>query len=418
MQDRRSFVLSSAAAAASASRVVGANDRIRLGVIGSGSRGQYVMEGFLTYPDCSVPAVCDVFRPNAEKAAETVATQSGAKPDIYGDYRRVLERKDIDAVLIATPDHWHCPITVAACEAGKDVYVEKPLSNAIEPCVKAVAAARQYKRVVQLGVQQRSFPHYQRVAKLIQDGLLGRVSQAPMLYPGGSGRASDTPTDPPPGLDWEMFQGPAERHPYSATRQRSWRGYYDYGGGLVTDWGVHLVDVVHWYLNDDKPLTVSASAQYVRFQSPDKEKAPDTFALSWTYAGYISSFNNWSPNWGTPDLPIGASGNYFVGEKGVLFINRGGFVARPTRRRVPQGQPQAPLEFEPILYRKPAESHKIEEGTRLHARNFLDCMKSRQKPAAEIEAVGFPSTLPLLLGLLAIRNNRMYSWDGAAARPV
>jgi predicted dehydrogenase len=414
MIDRRNFLANTALLAALPSlKVLGANDRIRLGVIGSGSRGQYVMEGFLSYPDCAVAAVCDVYKPNAAKAAAIVESQLGATPDVYGDYRRVLERKDIDAVLVATPDHWHCPITIAACEAEKDVYVEKPLSNAIEPCVQAMRAAEKNKRVVQVGVQQRSFPHFQRAAKLVQDGLLGRVYHAPMLYPGGYGQSYEQPSDPPEGLDWDMFQGPAARHPYTSSRQRSWRAYYDYGGGLVTDWGVHLVDVVHWYLADDLPRAVSASSQYVRFQSPDKEKVPDTFALSWTYDKFVSSFTNWSPNWSTPELPADASGNYFVGERGTLFINRSGFMARPVRR----GGQQRQEEFEPVVFRKPPEPQRVEEGTRLHVRNFLDCIKSRQKPAADIET-GFRSTLPTLLGLLAIRNGRMYSWDGSAAKPA
>ena len=411
MTDRRSFLAGSALFAAwPQQRILGAGDRVRLGVIGSGGRGQYDMGSFLSYPDCAVPAICDVFQPNAEKAAAAVVSKSAPAPDLYSDYRRVLERKDIDAVLIATPDHWHCPIVAAACEAGKDVYVEKPLSNAIEPCKQALAAASRYKRVVQLGVQQRSFPHYQRAAKLVQDGLLGRVSHAPMLYPGSYGLAAEIPSEPPAGLDWEMFQGPAARHPYSSSRQNSWRGYYDYGGGLVTDWGVHLVDVVHWYLNDDSPKTASASAQYALAQVRDKAKIPDTFALSWTYAGFVSSFVNWSPNWGIPEMPIGVNGNYFVGEKGYLFINRNGFVARPSGGR---GGPA----FDSILYRKPPDPMPIEEGGRLHARNFLDCVKSREKPVADIET-GFRSTLPTLLGLLAIRNGKTFAWDGGAATPV
>lgn len=392
---------------------MGANERVRIGVIGSGGRGTYVMEGFLAEPDVAVAAVCDVFRPNAEKAA-AIVEKTGGKPEIYGDYRRVLDRKDIDAVLVATPDHWHCPIVAAAAEAGKDAYVEKPLSNAIEPALKAIEAVRKNARVVQVGVQQRSYPHYQEAAKLIQGGLLGPVNHAGMLFAANYFNPREEPSAPPEGLDWEMFQGSAERRPYVKSRQRNWRPYYDYGGGLVTDWGVHLVDVVHWYLGDDVPKTAVASAVYTQWE--DRQQVPDTFTVSWTYENFEASFSNWNPNWNPGTLDIASWGNYFSGRKGMLMINRGGFIARPHRRRGARNQPAAGLEFEPVEYKKPPDG-RLEEGMRLHVRNFLDCVKSRQKPAADIET-GFRSTLPTLLALLAIRDRRMYAWDGTAARAM
>ncbi len=392
---------------------MGANERIRVGVVGSGGRGTYVMEGFLAEPGVDVVAICDVFRPNAEDAAGIVE-KAGGKPEIYADYRRVLEREDVDAVLVATPDHWHCPIVAAAAEAGKDAYVEKPLSNAIEPALKAIEAVKRNARVVQVGVQQRSYPHYQEAAKLIQGGLLGPINHAGMLFAANYFNPREEPSAPPEGLDWEMFQGPAERRPYIKSRQRNWRPYYDYGGGLVTDWGVHLVDVVHWYLGDDRPKTATASAVYTHWE--DRQQVPDTFTISWAYANFEASFSNWNPNWNPGTVEIGSWGNYFAGRKGMLMVNRSGFIARPHRRRGPRGQPAAGLEFEPIEYKK-APDERLEEGMRLHVRNFLDCVKSRQKPAADIET-GFRSTLPTLLALMAIRDGRMYAWDGTTARAI
>ncbi len=421
MVSRRRFLQAAAAAAAVVprpaagvhARIQGANDRIRLAVIGTGSRGTMVAGFFARHPDCALVAACDVARTRLD---QFVAKQSpaAAKLEAYEDYRRILDRKDVDAVLVATPDHWHGPMTVDACAAGKDVYVEKPVSNAIEPAQKMVEAARAHERVVQVGLQQRQGAHFKEAAKLVQDGLLGRVTHVVMQYGGAYTMPPEPAQAPPADLNWELFQGPAPRRPYKPSRQRRWRAYYDYGGGLVTDWGVHLVDVAHWYLGLDAkaPRLASASAQYVNVENPERDQVPDAFVVSWQYDGVVMSFTNAVPT----DPDFGQQGNYFFGPRGSLQVHRAGFQVRPSRPRRFPGSPEPPPPIEARL-RRFDENYENDPDTIAHCRNFLDCVKSRQRPVSDIE-IGFHSTLPTLLALLAIRDGRSFAWDGTRARHV
>ena len=254
---RRSFLdLAAGGAAALASGVslhagqnggaIGANNRVRIAVIGSGTRGAMVGGFFLQHPDAQIVAACDVSKTRLDPTLERFTkAQPAVKIEAYEDYRRILDRQDVDAVLVATPDHWHAAMVVDACAAGKDVYVEKPLSNTIERAWTAVEAARKHNRIVQMGVQQRQGEAFKEAAEIVQQGTLGKVSHVALQFPGGYGQPPEPTTAPPTGLNWEMFQGPAPRHPFKPSRLR-WRAFYDYGGGLVTDWGVHLVDVAHW----------------------------------------------------------------------------------------------------------------------------------------------------------------------------
>jgi predicted dehydrogenase len=333
--------------------------------------------------------------------------------DSYGDYRRLLERKDVDAVLVATPDHWHSPIMVDACAAGKDVYVEKPVSNTLPAAQRMVEAAQKYKRVVQVGCQQRSWPHFQECCKMIQDGLLGKVTHALLLFAGGGTQVTQPPVPVPAGLDWEMWQGPAPRHPYSPSRRR-WRAYYDYGGGLVTDWGVHLTDIAHMALNSDTtgPSLTGASAQYVSLPVPQLDQIPDAFICNWQYEKFVMSFTNVNP----PIAGFSSSGNYFYGPRGILLVNRSGYKIWPSTPRA--GQPAAPpIEAKEFRPPRGGTAGGADAGTILHTRNFLDCIKSRQKPNCEMQ-IGFYSTLPCLIALLAIQQRRSFVWDGKTAKPV
>jgi predicted dehydrogenase len=370
---------------------------------------------FLSHQDCEVPVVCDVFEPNRQRAVKAAREARGAPVEAIVDYRQALDRKDIDAIAIATPDHWHCPILIDACKAGKDVYVEKPLSNAIEPCLRAIEAVEAHHRVVQFGTQQRSCPHFQEAARIVRSGALGKVYHAAIFMPGGDGQPAAPPSDPPPGLDWEKFQGHATRHPYSVTRQHSWSSYYDYGGSTLTNWGAHLTDVVCWYLDDSPPLSATGSGAYARQGKPDPERFPDTFTASWSYEKFVMSYGNWAPGWPTPGIGIPQVGNFFVGTAGVMLVNRTGYMVCP-----PQGRSRAanqPSPVKPVEYRFTSERDAFEAMDKAHARNFLDCMRSRQKPAAPIE-VGFRATLPTLLGVLAIRHGKPYTWDGRQAKPL
>jgi predicted dehydrogenase len=287
--------------------------------------------------------------------------------------------------------------------------------------VKALKAYRNSNRVVQVGTQQRSGQHFQEAAEIVQSGQLGKVSQAVCCYPGsGYGRGVEQPTDPPAGLDWENFEGPAGKHAYTPGRHRSWRGYWDYGGGLITDWGVHLTDIALWYLKnqDSGPLLTVALGQYVNLVNPAKDQSPDTFQVTWQYANFLMSFTNAVPN----DPDFGRQGNYFFGQRGTLQVHRGGYEIRPNRQGGPGGgrggrggapgaaaatPPPPPLEYKRVPY---AENYNDDPHTTAHARNFLDCVKSRQKPVSNLE-VGFYATLPTVLGVMALREQRPYKWD-------
>lgn len=460
--NRRTFIqMTAGAAVASASKPivaarprqtgpVGANERVRMAVIGAGNRGNEVMGSFAEVKNPNVfVAACDVFK---ERVDSTVQRHSvnGNKLDGVEDYRRVLDRKDVDAVLIATPDHWHSKITIDACAAGKDVYMEKPscTDGTIEEAVQAIRATRRYDRIVQLGTEQRSWPMFGEARDLLPQ--LGGVTHVVIQQAGGGSPTTEPVVPVPEGLNWEMFQGPAPRKPYKAGRQRGWRYYSDYGGGLMTDWGVHWTDTALWFMNAqlEAPKMTSGIGQYVNVENPDPDRPYNAYIGSWQYSKFIMSFSN--VVWADPEFS--ASGVIFYGPRGSLTINRGGYLLRPGgggRGRAagpaagapgapgaapaagPQGAgapgaggagrggrgaggraggapAQPPLEGK--LVRGPAGVNGTAMSTTLHVANFLDCVKSRQKPVSEIE-VGFYATLPCVLALRSMRERKAFTFD-------
>lgn len=410
MENRRDFLKMLALATAVPRTILGANEKVRVGVIGTGTRGRMVAGFLKQHDDCDVVAACDVRQTKVDQALAEI----GGDVKGYRDYRHVLDRRDIDAVLVASPDHWHGPMVAAACAAGKDVYVEKPLTHTIEDALAAVEAARAHKRIVQLGVQQRSGGHFQEAARLIQDGLLGKVSHAVLIQPGSYAQVMAPTEAPPADLDWEMFQGPAPRHPFSPSRLR-WRGFYDYGGGLITDWGVHLADTALMTLQSDTkaPLHTSASAQYVAFPR-DVEQLPDAFSCAWQYSGFVMTFTNAVP----PNPGFGQQGNYFYGPEGVLHVNRSGYrvLPYPAKKAGPDGkQPPPPIGPRLVAH---DENYTNDPYTMAHTRDFLDCVKSRRSPVADITTVGFHATLPCLLARLAVKEGKAFTWNGTRAVPA
>ena len=392
------------------------SNRVRIGLIGAGSRGNQVAAYFLKHPDCSVVAVAEPYRMRLDRAVAALSkAQGGAAVDGYDDYRRIIERRDVDAVFIATPDHWHCPMTVEACAAGKDVYVEKPLSNEIAPAWKAVEAARRHERVVQMGTQQRQGQAFKEAAEIVQSGALGKVSHVMLQFQGSYGVPPEPSSPPPEGLNWDLFQGPAPRRPFRPGRLR-WRNFYDYGGGLVTDWGVHLVDVAHWYLKADTkaPLLTSAAAQYVTLDNPERDQCPDAFSIAWQYDDFVMSFTNTTVH----DWEFGRQGTYFFGPNGSLLVHRAGFEIRP--RPVPAPRPgQPPRPENPLQARRRPffENYDDDPDTIAHTREFLDCVKSRKRPSSDVE-VGYYSSLPTLLAIHAIREGRAFKYDAQAHKAI
>jgi predicted dehydrogenase len=412
----------------------GANDRIRMGLIGSGSRGRGVAGIFLRHhADVQYVAACDAYKMRLDQGVQQLGDlQKGVTIAPYEDYRRILDRQDVDAVLIATPDHWHCQMLIDAMAAGKDVYVEKPLSNTPERAVQALAAYRAADRVVQLGTQQRSGAHFQEAAAIVRDGQLGKVTHAVIQFGGsGYGSAPEAAAPVPDGLNWEFFQGPAPRHPFKPSRLR-WRGWWDYGGGLITDWGVHLTDVALWYLNAQRasPLLTSGTAQYVNFVNPDRDQSPDAFSVSWQYPDFVMTFTNAV----VQDWEFGRQGNYFFGPRGSLLVHRAGYELRPSpsagrggrgagpgrggepAAAAPAAPPSASLQPRRVPWRE-SDGSDSNSATAAHTRNFLDCVKSRQKPVSNLE-IGFYATLPTLLAVMAVRQGRSFKWDDSARKAI
>lgn len=381
-----------------AGKVFGANDKIVVGVIGCGSQGRWNMRDFLRQPDVQIAAVCDVYEANLNQAREMTDGKAAA----YKDFRKLLEQKDIDAVIIATPDHWHAMPAIHACDAGKDVYVEKPLSHTIQEGRKMVEAGRRNKRVVQMGTQQRSGKHFQQAVDIVRSGKLGKVVFVRTWnygneLPQGIGNPPDT--DPLPGLDWDMWLGPAPYVRYNRNRcLGNFRWFWDYAGGKITDWGTHLIDVVHWALDVDAPTTVYAAG--AKYYIQDNRETPDNLEVTYEYPGFMMNYSNRIVNgYGIDGHSYGIQ---FQGTQGTLFVDRSGFEFTPELQRV--GDESAP----------PAEKPFKGEGSPQHlphVRNFLDCVKSRQAPASEIE-IGHRSTTAALLGNIALKVKQKITWDG------
>ena len=267
---------------------MGANDRIRVGIIGCGGMGRSDWRTFLGEPDVVPVAVCDVYVPFRERAA----AMCKEKVDAYPDFRRLLDRSDIDAVIIATPDHWHALLTVTACQAGKDVYVEKPLSLTVREGRSMVDAARKHQRIVQVGAQQRSGEHYATAVRLIQEGALGNIHKISAnwtrnMMPGF--RPRELRSGLTSALDWDMWLGPAPYVPFDPLRfAYNWRWFWDYSGGQMTNWGAHSLDIARWALGAKAPAAVTAFGG--RYELKDGGETPDVQEALYTFPGCIVSW--------------------------------------------------------------------------------------------------------------------------------
>ncbi|MBI1764404.1 MAG: Gfo/Idh/MocA family oxidoreductase [Acidobacteria bacterium] len=423
---RREFIRQSmqsattvALTAASYQRILGANDRVRLALIGCGGRGSEVASHMRKVPGAEYVAVCDVYAPNVAQA-KTLLNPAATG---FGDFRRVLESKDIDAVHVATPDHWHAAITVLACRAGKDVYVEKPLALTIRQGRQMVEAARQYKRVVQTGMQQRSAPHYREVERIIQAGELGevrfvRVWNYSNLTPNGIGNVPDAPV--PEGLDWDMYLGPAPQRPFNRSRFLStFRWFWDYAGGTITDYGTHRFDTVQQIMHVSAPKTVSATG--ARFTLKDNGEMPDVLQATYEYDGFVLSYEAVNLNAhglggrtpgfevynqrGQDDRPHGEA---YYGTNGALFCDRIGFEIYPEPVKAAQTRKERSKPVD--AYRMSAKRVQAEDATALHTANFIECVRSRKAPNAEVE-IGHRSTTVPHLGNIAYKTGRKLVWD-------
>src|SRR5580658_9514839 len=324
--DRRGFLRGGAAAltAASYSRVLGANDTIQLGVIGPGDRGTYVMSRFQQNPSVHVAALCDIYSEHIDRAK-----QKAPDAKAFSDHRKLLEEKGLDAILIATPDHWHATCAIDALNSGRDVYVEKPLTRRIEEGPRVVKAARVNDRVCQVGMQQRSGKHYIEAKRLYVDsGKLGKITLARTWWHGNSyhlRKAPDSLATKPDNLDWAHFLGPLKWRDWDPQQYWNWRAYLDFGGGQVTDLFTHWIDVVHMFTGQDIPSAAVASGGIYNYK--DGRTAPDTINVLLKYPGEMTATFE-----ATLVPGITGAAVEFAGTEGRLYIDRGRYEFHPVGR--------------------------------------------------------------------------------------
>jgi predicted dehydrogenase len=420
---RRSFSKTAALAgvgtAVARSRVLGANDRVRLGFIGLGNRGDQVLEAFLTHGDAEVVAICDLWQPYLDFAARRI----GSGPTQFRDYRRLLDRTDVDAVVICTPDHWHALQAIHACQAGKDVYVEKPLSLRVAEGRRMVDAARAHGRVTQVGLNRRSTPFCLEAVQLVRSGALGEVTAVRSFHiqnewPTGIGAPPDEA--PPDGLDWNAWLGPAPDVPYNRNRAfYRFRWFYDYSGGQVTNFGAHFLDFAHAALGEDAPLAVAAMGGKLAIR--DGREIPDTLEAMWTYpGGTLVTFSQFNTNAAPADR---RQSNLEVrGTKGTLHLGYSGYEIVPEENPSTEFPALTPLDRTLSTTYQSSRRTSIQprtvngrDGTPEHARNFLDCVRSRARCTCDIE-IGHRSTTAALIANIALATKSCLQWDARAER--
>jgi len=402
---RRDFLKTAAGAAFTSSlftgNLRGANDRIAIAFIGCGAMGSSNIGYCAQVPGFEIVAVCDVYQPTLGKAQAQAQKLGFSGVKAVHDFREILADKSIDAVSIATPDHWHAYIAVEACKAGKDVWVEKPACVYVDEGRKMLEAARKYNRVVQAGTMQRSGGFFQKAREIVKRGDLGEITFCPTFQAGltkkeGYGNPPDS--DPPPGLDWDLWVGPAPLRRFNANRWGvktahfpTFRYFWDYAGGAMTDWGVHLLDITQFVFDEAMPSSVSA--QGGKFYVTDNTETPDTMLATFRYPGFIASYESRTAN----NYPVydNTYGTAFHGTEATLLVNRGGVFLFPTQKGA------APTVI---------NDKSLSPMNEPHWQNFQECIRTRQKPTSDIETC-VRSTATCLLANLAMRHSATLTWD-------
>jgi predicted dehydrogenase len=393
--------LAAPVAGADEKKKVSPNEKVVIALIGCGGMGRYDLDDFLRLPDFEVAALCDVDPRQIGPAMDLVKKHQrpAHKVQVEKDFRKVVERKDLDAVVIGTPDHWHPYIFIAACASGKDVYCEKPISHNIVEGRAMVNAARRHKRVVQIGTQQRSGKHFQDAVKFVQGGRLGHVFMCRTWItnqtgPEGAGNPPDD--NPPPGVDYDLWLGPAPKRPFNVNRfHHQFRWFWDYGNGLCNDWGVHLNDVILWGMKVQAPLTVSAVGGKEEMQ--DNSDTPDTLDVYYEYPGFthVYTVRRGRTLFGFHGMGHGME---FEGSNGTLTLDRGRWVVTPAGDQLT------------------AEKHGGSEQHFAHVQNFLHCLRHRgEQAASDIEAMHRATTTCHLANISYKIRRRVY-WDAENER--
>ncbi|MBA3440033.1 MAG: Gfo/Idh/MocA family oxidoreductase [Pyrinomonadaceae bacterium] len=397
--NRRHFVKSAIAGTLIGKSVIAqtsaasANEKVNVAFIGIRGRGKNLIGSFAALPDVNIAYLCDVDQKVLESGGADIEKKTGKKPQLAGDLRRVLDDKSVDAVVIATPDHWHAPATILACDAGKDVYVEKPASHNLKEGRLMVDAARRNKRVVQHGTQSRSRPSTQRAVEYVKSGKIGKVYMAKawdVQLRDDIGHKEDSSV--PQGVDYETWTGPALMLPFNENRfHYNWHWHWNYGTGDMGNDGVHQLDIARWALGVDHPTEVSGMGRKLFFQ--DDQQTPDTMNISLNFKDKVIQ---WEMRIWNPYMLEGVdNGVAIYGSDGMVHIGRwkgkSGF-------KVFDGK------GEQVLF------DDANEGD-YHARNFIDCVRSRKSPNAEIE-IGHISTVYAHLGNIVARTGRKIKFDG------
>jgi predicted dehydrogenase len=384
---RRSF-MAGAVTAAAALRVAGANDRIRLGIVGSGQRGQYLMKSANEVGNIEWVAAADIWDLRRDQAEQV----AGTKIAKYGDYHRLLERKDIDGVIVGTFDHMHAQVTVDACRAGKDVFVEKPMTSLPLQGQEVVRAVRETKRIVQVGVQQRSTPHFIEAKKRFFDsGLMGRVNMVRTIWNANGGYLTPVPAGierKPEGLDWEACLGWLPKIPWDAKRYFNRFAYWDFStGGQTGGLFVHMVDVVYWFLGINRPGAAVATGGIYRYD--DGRDTPDNINLALEYPEKLNVTFEATL---TDMIPAGAADIVFMGSGGRLSIFRYGYKFLPSQENAQVGE---------------ISSGSTED---FHMANWLECMRSRKEPNANV-VDGHYGAMACHIGNIAYKEKRRVTWQ-------
>lgn len=379
---------------------------VGVGLIGVRGMGWADLTSFLKNPGTRCVALCDVDSKLLNRRADELLASSGKRPATYADHREFLKHKDLQAVIIGTPDHWHCIQMTDACAAGKDVYVEKPVANSIHEANVMVAAAAKYNRVVQVGQWQRSDPHWISALEYLHSGALGRIRQVKAWADVTYGRGFEVVPDsePPEGVNYDRWLGPAPKRPFNKNRfHGSFRYFWDYAGGLMTDWGVHMIDMVLAGMRVAAPLSVAAIGGKLAF--PDNAaETPDTLTTVYDFGDFSCIWEQFMAMGTSPYLDdSGEPGVAFIGENGILAINRKQWQLLPLQDNGVYLTEALP----------PRISH--ENGLDAHTRNFLDCIRNRQQPNCTIE-MGRDAALVAHLGNIAYRTGIKLQWDKTQQR--
>ncbi len=373
------------------SRLAGANEKTGVGVIGVGGRGRYLTSAFKEDPNAEVRAVCDVYEPNLQKGA----VAAGPRAKSYTDYRRLLEDKDIQGVVIATPDHWHAHMIIDAVAAGKDVYVEKPLSHTIDEGFRIIDAVKKSGRVVTVGTQRRSYDLFIEGKKIMDSGRLGQVHLVTawwMNHQAGLRRAKLEGK-----LDWKSWLGPAPARPPDETRFFNWYYFWDYSGGLMVGQAAHVIDAIHWFMNVTYPIAVTCGAARVHLEGAE---VPETTSMTIEYPeDFVAVFSV-----GYRAMRYAAAQDQikqFHGTKARLDMRRESFALYPESR-----------ETEPLPEIERKQYGSFERASRAHVANFLECVRSRKTPNATVE-MALSTNVVLCMAMEALRTGRRIRWNAS-----